>query len=224
MQRDGRSEEIGWPLPPYVQLTDFLPAEEHQELLDWVLAQEASFKPAKIINDGSGSKSLLDPQIRIGLTTRKLGPLQPMLERRMREALPTVEQAIGCKSDATAIELELAAHGDGAHYRAHLDISYGEDRKIVGAEPGQDRVVSAVYYFHHEPKAFSGGALRLYRFSARPLTSEVAAADYIDVQPLQNSLVAFPSWVTHEVRTIHCPSGRFLDFRFAINCWFCRKV
>ena len=213
-----------WPLPRFVQLKDFLTPSEHQAMIRWVLQHQANFRPAKIIDDHGPAKSLVDPKLRIGLTARGLGPLRAMLDRRMREALPQIEEAIGSRADATSIELELAAHGDGAHYRPHLDISYGEGRKVVGATPNEDRVLSAVYYFHREPKGFSGGALRLYRFNARPLTGAVDPSDYVDVQPLQNSLVAFPSWVTHEVRTVRCDSNSFEDYRFALNCWFCRKL
>jgi SM-20-related protein len=33
----------------------------------------------------------------------------------------------------------------------------------------------------------------------------------------------FPSWVLHEVRPVSCPSKRFVDSRFAINCWLWRR-
>jgi Rps23 Pro-64 3,4-dihydroxylase Tpa1-like proline 4-hydroxylase len=138
--------------------------------------------------------------------------------------LPQLEQATRCKSEAAAVELELAAHGDGAHFHAHLDIPNGKHRKPLGAEPGMDRILSAVYYFHREPKAFSGGDLRLFRFGAHPADGPVAEEDRVDIAPLQNSLVAFPSWALHEVRPIQCPSQAFEDYRFAINCWYCREL
>ena len=47
---------------------------------------------------------------------------------------------------------------------------------------------------------------------------------HIDLEPLRNSLVAFPSWVPHEVRPIGVPSGDFGDYRFALNCWYCRAL
>lgn len=50
-------------------------------------------------------------------------------------------------------------------------------------------MLSGVYYFYNEPKAFSGGALRLYRFNAKP-AEDPAADSHVDVQPLNNSLVA----------------------------------
>ena len=211
-----------WPLPPHAQLENFLPRDEHDALLDWVLGNEALFRPAKIINEGD--KGLIDPTLRVAMTTRKLGPLQSVLEDRMRAALPALSAATGTKGEATSIELELAAHGDGAHYTAHLDVSYGQDRVALGAKPGEDRVLSAVYYFYRQPKRFTGGDLRLYRFGARPKTGEVAHSDFVDLEPLENSIAVFPSWVLHEVRPVHCPGNAFADHRFALNCWFCRPL
>ena len=216
------TETPEWPLPPHVQLEDFLPRDEHAELLDWALANEASFRPAKVINQGE--TSLVDRALRVALTTRNLGTFRGQLERRLRDALSRLSAGTGTKADASSIELELAAHGDGAHYAAHLDVAYGKDRVPLGAKPGEDRVLSAVYYFYREPKRFAGGELRLYRFGSRPKTGPVTEADYVDVQPHQNSIVAFPSWALHEVRPVSCPGNAFADHRFALNCWFCRRL
>lgn len=218
------SAQPAWPFPPHAQIRDFLPQTDHSALLEWTLANEGKFKVAKVINDDVGEKSRVAPEIRIGSTTRDLGPLRPILERRMWEVLPTLESSTGTRTRSSSIELELAAHGDGAHYVPHLDISYGEGRKKVGAQPGQDRILSGVYYFHREPRAFTGGALRIYRMNAKPKTEQVQPGDFVDLAPLQNSLVVFPSWALHEVRPVHCPSAAFADYRFALNCWFCREL
>jgi Rps23 Pro-64 3,4-dihydroxylase Tpa1-like proline 4-hydroxylase len=46
--------------------------------------------------------------------------------------------------------------GDGAFFTEHKDIAV-EDNKF-----GVRRIITAVYYFHRLPKAFSGGVLRIY--------------------------------------------------------------
>lgn len=212
-----------WPLPPHIQIRDFLPPEELAALLDWTLANREQFRPATIIDRTEGQKSKKDRSIRMALTTRDFEPLRPMLEKRLLEALPEIEQATGTRG-GTSLELELAAHPDGAFYRPHVDITVGEDRSPVGAKKGEDRLLSAVFYYYREPKGFSGGELRLFRFNIRPHTAEIAADDYVDVRPIRNSLLAFPSWATHEVRPIACPSNQFEDYRFALNCWFCRAI
>jgi Rps23 Pro-64 3,4-dihydroxylase Tpa1-like proline 4-hydroxylase len=42
------------------------------------------------------------------------------------------------------------------------------------------------------------------------------------LEPRNNRLIAFPSFVPHEVRRVACPSGEFADSRFAINVWLSR--
>jgi len=110
--------------------------------------------------------------------------------------------------EPSTIELELVASNDGAFFKRHIDTF------IRGARTSSDRLLSGVYYFHAEPKAFSGGALRLY-----PFGREQGESNFAEVQPEQNTLVAFPSWAWHEVLPVSCPSRRFSDSRFNVNCW-----
>ena len=79
--------------------------------------------------------------------------------------------------------------------------------------------MSAVLYYNREPKAFSGGTLRLSRFGGREWPR-----DGVEIEPKQNSLLVFPSWAIHEVTRVDCPSGAFEYYRFAINAWFCRSL
>ena len=120
----------------------------------------------------------------------------------------------------SSLEFELNAYGDGGFFGRHIDISTGRDRVPLGAKPGEDRVITAVYYFHAEPKGFTGGALRLFRFGS----DGGANGDSAAYEPLQNSILAFPSWASHDVEPVSCASGRFADYRFALNCWFCREL
>jgi Rps23 Pro-64 3,4-dihydroxylase Tpa1-like proline 4-hydroxylase len=73
-------------------------------------------------------------------------------------------------------------------------------------------VLSGVYYFHRRPKAFAGGELRLHAIGDPDR--------FVDIEPVHNALLVFPAWAPHEVRPISCPSGAFVDARFAVNCWF----
>lgn len=213
------------PLPPHAQLRDFLPAADHQALLDHALAGEAQFAPARITSGRAGAEDELKPEVRVAATWRDLGPLRPMLEQRLMAALPDIRARIGGGGPMpTSLELELAAHGDGAHFKPHTDTALGSDRKALGAAPGEDRLISGVYYFHAEPKGFSGGELRLYRFGVDPGAGELDRSDHVELGPLDNSLLVFPSWAAHEVRPVRCPSGRFRDYRFAVNCWFCGRL
>jgi SM-20-related protein len=197
-------------LLPYVQIRDFLPQAELEELLDYVLSHPHKFKPATV---GNGDLSLLKPNVRVALTWGNLGRLDAPLQARFRDALPFLMESAGIPAPAPdRLEVGLAAHGDGAFYRPHIDLVIGEEAKSPSSESG--RVLSAVYYFHAEPKRFSGGELRLFRLGTE--------SGFVDIEPLQNSLIAFHSWMRHEVRPVAVPSGEFRDYRFAINCWYGR--
>ena len=209
------------PLPPFYQRRHFLAGDERRELLDFVFANRADFVPAVVNQGQADSHNRIDSDKRIALTSRNLGPLDPMLRDRLGAALPAISAHLGIGMTADSLELELAAHGDGAFFGAHTDIPIGADRKPLSDEPGQDRILSAVYYFHAAPKGFSGGKLRLFRFGADPHAEGRDAANHLDIDPTDNSLAAFASGVRHEVTRVDCPSGRFEDYRFALNCWYC---
>lgn len=202
------------PMPPWHQFADVLAPDEHRALLDWTLANRARFEPARVYGG-------LVPTTRTAEVLRDFGTLKPVLKERLRALLPEIFRRTGIRAfEVERIELEIAAHGDGAFFSRHIDLPAGPGRELLARDGGrQDRLVSAVYYFHREPKAFSGGALRLHRFGGGE-----GPDDRADVQPAQNSLVVFPSWAEHEVMPIACPSHAFEDSRFAVNAWFCRRL
>ena len=154
-----------------------------------------------------------------------MGSFEPLLREKLFGEFSRIKAASGYRGkEPRSIELELNAYGDGAHFVPHIDISVGVGRRQIGKEDGEDRVISAVYYFYQEPKAFRGGALRLYRFGADASDPGAQEENSIAFEPIQNSLVIFPSWAMHCVEPVLCPSGVFADYRFALNCWFCRRL
>ena len=194
----------GGPLPPFHLFRDLLDSESLARLIEWTLASEALFEPSRIGGRG------YDPSARrcTSFAATAPNPWYEVLAGRVRAMAPELFERLGMKPVAVAhCELELTAYNDGAFFRPHIDT-------VTGAQRGEsDRVLSGVYYFHREPKGFSGGALRLHPFGG-------AGADgAIDIEPVQNALLFFPSWARHEVSPVVCPSGRFADSRFAINCW-----
>lgn len=209
------------PLPPWHQFRNVLSDDEHRLLLDWTLSQRERFRPAGIAGKG------VDPERRIAEKLLDLGPAAAPVEARLRALLPEIFARTGTRPfELEHLELEIAAHGHGAFFVRHLDIPVGPGRKPLGGIKGEghDRLISAVYYYHREPKGFAGGALRLFRFGSGADGGDGVSDDHVDVEPAQNSLVVFPSWAAHEVRPVSCPSGRFEDHRFAINAWFCRRL
>ncbi len=181
-------------------MENFLEPALVKRLLDHVDSNRDRFTPTTV-RQSDGTR--VDPASRISLGLEDLGVCLQPLERKLRDAEPMLRAQIGMGAYVLQdIELQIAAHNDGGFFCRHSDSYKGW---------GIDRVISGVYYFHRQPCGFSGGALRLY-----PLTG----AGHADVAPGHNSLVVFPSFVQHEVMPVVCPSGDFMDSRFAVNCWF----
>lgn len=135
-----------------------------------------------------------------------LDTLRPEFERRILDRLAEMRSGLGV-SDFTPAKLqtEMVAHGDGAFYKRHIDTAVG-----LAGLPAR-RALTTVYYFHREPKAFSGGALRLF--------SLFGPEQFVDVSPEFDLLVAFPSFLPHEVMPVTCRTNDMRDSRFAVNCW-----
>lgn len=191
-------------LPPYLVLRDFLEEETVVGLLDFALAQETNFSPT---GTGRSPTNQIRPEVRLSVGIRDLGPFKAVIKDKVQALLPELIAKLGATPvDDPKFEIELVAHHDGAFYKRHIDTQTASDRDSI-------RVLSAVYYFHAEPKAFSGGALRLYAIG------DTKGVMSVDVAPDRNSLLVFPAWAPHEVMPVSCPSRRFADSRFAINCW-----
>ena len=193
-------------MPPYLVLRDFLAGRIVADLLGYTLARETAFAPTQV---GHDEERTTDPAIRVSLGTRDLGPFKPILKSKILDLVPDlIAKLRTLPVDTPKLELQLVAHNEGAFYKRHIDTQTASERRNI-------RLLSGVYYFHGEPKAFSGGALRLFAIGGD-------GENYVDIEPAYNSLLVFPSWAAHEVTPVSCPSQRFVDSRFAINCWIYR--
>jgi SM-20-related protein len=200
-------------VPPHQVIKGAFGQELANRLMSYAVSNQGRFE-GTLVDTPQGSQ--LDPSFRVSSKLAEWGAQRLEVEQRMRALFPD----LSIKMRATpfelyTIELELVAHGDGAFFGRHIDAYTGK-----GAPVDYQRMLSAVYYFHSQPKAFSGGILRLFALAA--LAGQ--EVEFLDLEPEHDTLVVFPSWVPHEVRTVSCPSGSFVDSRFAINCWFCRKA
>lgn len=196
---------------PYWCQDAFLGAPLAAGLLAHARGADRRFVPSRI---GSAETARHDPGHRISQVTREVGPLAAAFRARIRGSVPAALDAIGMRDFAVGeIELELAAHGDGAFFAPHVDTQLASSHSDRGP-----RMLSAVYYFHALPQRFSGGALRLHPFHPAP-----GEDDLVDIEPVHDRLVVFPSSARHEVRLVTCPGVAFADWRFALNCWV-RKV
>lgn len=211
------------PMPPHAHYLNYLPDVSRLGLVDWAISQETAFKPASIFYGQGGQQWKHDPAVRHALKLGNLGPFEPILRDRLLDDLARIMADTGYRGEAPrSIDFELNAYGEGAHFAPHIDIAVGSGRRPLGKEDGEDRVITAVYYFHREPKAYSGGELRLFRFGAGSSNDGVSGDGSTAFEPIQNSLLVFPAWAKHGVERVSCPTGRFADYRFALNCWLCR--
>jgi len=192
---------------PYWCREAFLGNAMADDLLAHARGQGRNFTPSRI---GSAETARLDPTHRLSQVTREIGPLAATFRGRIRKSVPAALDAIGMRDFAIGeIELEMAAHGDGAFFAPHVDTQLASSHSDRGP-----RVLSAVYYFHALPRRFSGGALRLHPFHPSP-----GLDGHIDIEPIHDRLIVFPSSARHEVRRVICPGIGFDDWRFAVNCW-----
>lgn len=189
---------------PHRVIRNFLGPDLIGQLLAHAEANRDAFTPTRV--EGAG----VDPESRVSRGLRDLGPLQGELEARFLAVMdPTVADLRLSSFDLDRLEIELVAHGDGAFYRRHIDTRTGPSDKTT------DRVLTGVLYFHTEPKNYSGGELRLHS-----ILPPGQGGRFLDIIPERGMLLLFPSWALHEVRPVACPSGAFMDQRFAINCWY----
>ncbi len=191
----------------FVQLENFLSAEAHHALLQYVKRRETDFsRTVTEINK--------HPGYRKSKAIYEFPEFSEMMCARVRACVPDVLQQLGEELfEMDRLECQLTAHNENDFYKIHND--NGSDKTAA-------RELTYVYYFNREPKAFSGGELKLYD-SRIENNYYVEADSYKIVQPLNNSIVFFLARYMHEVMPVSCPSKQFEDGRFTINGWVRRK-
>lgn len=190
---------------PYRISTSWLGDEQADRLLAYVIEAQARFKPTTVLFDGE-SKGRVEESTRRSLVLTDLGPFTELLHDKVRALQGDLEKAFGMGHvPTTEIELEMVAHGDGGFYHPHIDTFTSST-----ATKGANRRLSLVYYFHRLPRRFTGGRLRL---------RGLGNAQPVAVEPTHDSLLAFPSFLPHEVEKVSCGGGGFADSRFSVNIW-----
>ena len=206
---------------PFVRMTDFLTPAEQDRLLTLTFAGRERFKPARVGPTGrvdleTRTAFVLEHRIRLDVKSwfgPKLRGVQPHVLSRLR-----MDEAPGggARGDAAShegaprygLELHVTAHPAGGFYDMHRDNT--ESRHA-------SRKLTFVYYFHREPKRFSGGDLLLYDTDLEAGSCSPTA--FSRIEPLRNSLVVFPSGYYHEVTPVECATDDFGDGRFTVNGW-----
>ncbi len=195
-------------LPSAVLRIDrFLAPEVNRALYDYALSQESAFVPTR--------NSAGDVHYRRSWYLPAFPEYGAMMRERVAATVPIVRQHLGMPLwEIEDIEIQLTAHNDGNYYKIHND---------NGSPEAANRELTYVYYFHREPKPFTGGELRVYD-SRIENGFYVAADSYQTIEPQNNTMVFFLSRYLHEVLPVGCPSRQFADSRFTLNGWVRKKA
>ena len=193
-----------WPAP-FVRVRSFLPPDEHEALLALLLAGREHFnEPARV-----GLGYVPDPKTRnnSGADDRMCEQVRPGFEPRLRELMVKALPRLGMGSlDAYRMSLLVRTYQAGEFYAVHTDFDDGDPTP---------RVINYVYYLHRRPKSFSGGDLLLH--------DGLVSSTFTRIDPLDNSIIVFPSGIPHEVTVVECDPGDFGAGRFSVNGALCKR-
>ncbi len=198
----------------FLVLEDFLSAQDRAALIRFV-REDSAFSPAQVTVPGAlGGES--DNTLRSAEVTDAVGEMFGLFEDKLGALLPHVRREIDVAHfSAGRVERQITAHGDGNFFGLHSDVG------DPWAESASRRV-SFVYYFHEHPRTFDGGELRLWDTEHHADGTIEAADTFQTVEPIDNSIVFFPSDAYHEVRPVRvegdtkAPGAK----RFTVNGWF----
>src|SRR5262249_15746080 len=206
LNEDFAVTEVFDKVPPYGFVHDWLGTTTVKRLLQFAQSNQHRFEDARVTH---GEEGIVDRTRRVSKKL-SLGNLKSEVIAKTKDLSPVMFERVGIKPIIPSFEVELVAHGDGAFFKRHIDTRTHQDGSVIVSH----RIISAVYYFHVLPKAFSGGVLRLHSLAASG-----RQGTFIDIAPDYDTLVFFPSFFPHEVLPVKCPSAKFLDSRFAVNIW-----
>ena len=196
---------------PFVRIPDFLTAARQDALLNAVRKGPEHFVPARIRKKAKGK---IDLDTRAALVAERPVKLRirPWFMAELGRVVDDVFEHFGVHDVREHhVELDVTAHRDSGFYLPHRD---------TGSGRSGSRLVSFVYYFHREPKGFAGGELLLYDTCLA--TDDYRATAFSRIEPVNNSLVFFPSDYYHEVLPVRAESDAFENARFTVNGWLHR--
>ena len=200
---------------PFVHRTDFLPPSRCSQLLAFAQVNREHFEPGVV-----GVKGKVDPSIRKALVERQVSvrEVQPWFEPLLRDAFSDALPRLRMPEPSEYwVEIAMAAYLGGGFLAKHTDNS---------VRPFDTRTLSFAYYFHRQPRRFSGGELLLH-------DGDGDASAFTRIEPLHNSIVFFPSSALHQIAPVEIDidgfdedrpqdasqTNGFADARFAIHGW-----
>lgn len=184
---------------PFVLQRNFLTAEEHHGLIPYVLKHRNEFLPS-----GVGEKGELDQEYNSSLTLHRPEGINQLfcriVENSMDQILPFL---LVLPFSIKHIQVEIKAYCDGDFFKVHSDCT-----------PWNKRLINFGYFFHRQPRAFSGGDFILY--DTDPVKEEYNPMALTRIIPEDNCIIFYPSAAFHEAIQVHCQGGDFADSRFVV--------
>ena len=195
--------------PDIAVIDGALPPSLASSILDYAIGNRDHFSQSTIHREGERKGAEHRSSLRCN---GGLGPLTSAFVMAMEGMFPGLCEATGTAPFAfSELETELVVHRDGDFYKEHIDIRTTGD----GRPEASPRVLTTVWYLNCVPRKFEGGELRLRAIMGNETRT---------VEPAHNRMVAFPAFTPHEVLPTSVPGNAFENGRFAVNCWFRRKL
>jgi SM-20-related protein len=194
-------------LSQFVIFSDFLRPKELDALLRYVQRHEEEFEKSRV-GQYSHKRAIVNASFRRSRVLFDLGKHRELITLRLLRCLPLAIERLGTtRFRVSRVVAQVTASNNGDFFKKHTDSSLHEGR-----------VMTFIYYFYREPKAFAGGELRLYHTQVKN-RQIIAMKTFDTVVPQQNHVLFFPSFLLHEVLPVRCPTGLFADSRFTVNGW-----
>jgi SM-20-related protein len=194
----------------YVLFDEFLAPAELLSLANYVLQHEREFQISEVVSPGVRG-GIVETETRRSRVLMDLGRHRDLIISKLTAALPDALRRLGHPQfEISRVEAQITASNHGDFFHWHSD---------NGLDAIAGREITFVYFFHREPKPFTGGELRIYD-SRWEQNHYVPAGGYRAIVPEQNQLVVFHSSLTHEITQVQSPSQLFTDSRFTVNGWF----
>lgn len=204
-------EEMQYPcICPIVEWSDFLPEITIQEMITHICQHQTDFEPAEVGGGKKHKKSHYNPDARNNTALPLKGnPLKKIVRNLIKERLPEITQRLGLAPfEASRTEVKLRAYHNGEYFRVHQDGALG-------------RKISYTYFFHPEPKRFSGGEFVAFDTDTSSSTFNHA---FTRILPKRNSVFFFPSHYYHAVLPVKTQDDDFMSARFVINGHIWKKT
>lgn len=195
----------------YIRLDDFLPTEVNQAILENALACQEQFISSKNYSKNDTEAESLKFRRSLRLDFAYFQVHGSLVREKIAAVAPQIFAKLGIETfDIQIFEIEMIASYDGCYFTAHTDNAYPQTAF---------RQVSCVYYFHKDPKPYRGGELRIYDTQRIKSNPPLIQGAFEEVEPINNSMVFFPSSCLHEILPVFSPTQSFADSRFTINTW-----